>query len=297
MDEVRKAGDYTVINSMKIGGHEIVLGENMDDKNRNYYLVADYECNEIFARYKNVYVSEDYVEMAEMFVKRMSEEIEKLKQNRADRSLNVIPKAGCIPIGNETFTDKIIVLKPETLCPEYRNEHYQIVRCTGGNGAKADGLGTSVFCREMFSGEDVKYRRADVMGILKEENYPKWLIDALTCEKEMNNPDVFQYGKYHFLPVGYLPDNEDLYGRNRYCHHDETMRFWNIICEKNYGRANENYSYRDFYKASGRSKYNVFKCLENRNLYLPGENELFRYTGKYKEIGKEKKKPHREAER
>lgn len=182
MDEVRKAGDYTVINSMKIGGHEVVLGENMDDANGNYYLVADYEYNEIFETYKNAYVSGDYIEMAEIFVKRISEEIEKLKQNRADRSMNIISKEDCIPIGNEGFTDKIIVLKPETLCPEYRNEYYQIVRCRGGNGAKADGLGTSVFCREMFSGEDVKYRRADVMGILKEDCYPKWLTDKMALE-------------------------------------------------------------------------------------------------------------------
>ena len=29
MSETRKAGDYTVINSIKIGGKEIVIGENI----------------------------------------------------------------------------------------------------------------------------------------------------------------------------------------------------------------------------------------------------------------------------
>ena len=179
MGEERKAGDYTVINSMRIGGIEVVLGENMNDADGNYYLVANYECNEIFERYVNAYVSDDYVEMAEMYAQRITEEIEKLKRSRADRSLKVIGKEACTPIGNESFTGKIIVLKPERICPEYRNEHYQIVRCTGGNGAKADGIGTSVFCREMFTGEDVKYRRADVMGVLKEEYYPDWLKEKI----------------------------------------------------------------------------------------------------------------------
>ena len=180
-NKVRKAGDYTVINSMKIGGREVVLGENMDDTNGNFYLVADYESNEIFEMYRNVYVSGDYVEMAEMFAKRITEEIEKLK-NMADRSTSVITKEACIPISNESFEGKIIVLKPERISPEYRNEHYQIVRCTGGNGAKAEGIGTSVFCEELFSGEKMKYRRVDVMGILKEEYYPEWLATKSDIE-------------------------------------------------------------------------------------------------------------------
>ena len=83
----------------------------------------------------------------------------------------------------QTFIGKIIVLKPEILSPEYRNEHYQIMRCTGGNGARADGLGTSVFCTELYTGENMKYRRASVLGILKENCYPAWLTDILESEK------------------------------------------------------------------------------------------------------------------
>ena len=41
------------------------------------------------------------------------------------------------------------------------------------------------------------------------------------------------------------------------------------------------YSHKNFYEASGNSKCDVFKCLENRKLYLPAENELFEYTGKF----------------
>ena len=288
----RKAGDYIIRHSMEIGGLEVVLGENMNAEDGKYYLVADYECNEIFERYINAYVSNDYVEVASIYVDRITQEIEKLKLNRTELSMNVITKDDCIPIGNESFIGKIIVIKPNSISPEYRNEHYQIVRCTGGNGAKADGLGTSVFCKELFSGENVKYRRASVMGILKEEKYPKWLIDVLECEKAMKNPKTFQYGEYHFLPVGNLPKNKPIYKTSQYCHSDKNLKMWSKAYEGVHGKADMIYSHKDFYEASGNSKCDVFKCLENRNLYLPGENELFKYTGKYIE-----KKMHTEKER
>ena len=186
MDEdIRKTGDYTITNSMKIGSREVVLGENMDDKDGRFYFVADFESNEIFERYTNAFVSNDYVEMVGMFAERITEEIEKLKSNRNDLSMNLITKDNCIPINNETFVGKIIVIRPQSLSPEYRNEQYQIVRCTGGNGAKADGLGISVFCKEIFTGEEMKYRRASVMGILKEEHYPDWLKIKLKEEQNI----------------------------------------------------------------------------------------------------------------
>ena len=185
MDDIRKAGDYTIKHSMKIGEREVVLGENMDDKDGRFYFVADFESNEIFERYINAFVSNDYVEMVGMYAERITEEIEKLKSGRSELSMNVITKDACAPIDNETFVGKIIVIRPQSLSPEYRNEHYQIVRCTGGNGAKADGLGTSVFCKELFSGDEFKYRRANVMGILKEEHYPEWLKDRLKDEQNI----------------------------------------------------------------------------------------------------------------
>lgn len=295
--EIRKAGDYTIIQSMQIGEKEFVLGENMQAKDGKYYIVGNYEFNEIFERYTDVHYSVDYVEVADIFAQRISAEIEKLKVGRCDLCMNILTKDDCIPIGNESFIGKIIVLKPDKLAPEYRNEHYQIMRCTGGNGSKADGLGTSVFCKEMFTGEEMKYRRASVIGILKEDCYPAWLTDILEFENAMKNPNTFQYGEYHFLPVGNIPKNEPIYKTSQYLHSDKDMRMWTETYEGVHGKANKIYSHSDFYKASGDSKCDVFKCLENRNLYLPGEHELFKYTGKYKEIGREKKKSHKEVER
>lgn len=183
MDEIRKAGDYTIIKAMQIGEKELVIGENMNAADGNYYMTANYESNELFERYTNVVCSCDYIRVAAVFAQRLTEEVSRLQIGRCDMCVNILNENDCIPVGNETLTGKIIVLKPDILSPEYRNEHYQIMRCTGGNGARADGLGTSIFCTELYTGENVKYRRASVLGILKEDCYPAWLTDILKNEK------------------------------------------------------------------------------------------------------------------
>lgn len=40
-DEKRIVGGYEVINSVHIGDREIVLGENMNDKDGLYYMVSN----------------------------------------------------------------------------------------------------------------------------------------------------------------------------------------------------------------------------------------------------------------
>ena len=183
MDEIRKAGDYTIIKAMQIGEKELVIGENMNAADGNYYMTANYESNELFERYTNAVCSCDFVRVAAIFAQRLTEEVSRLQIGRCDMCMNILNENDCIPVGSETLTGKIIVLKPDILSPEYRNEHYQIMRCTGGNGARADGLGTSIFCTELYTGENVKYRRASVLGILKEDYYPAWLTDILKNEK------------------------------------------------------------------------------------------------------------------
>ena len=48
MDKIRKTGDFTITQSMQIGEIEVVLGENMEAKDGKYYIVANYEFNEVF---------------------------------------------------------------------------------------------------------------------------------------------------------------------------------------------------------------------------------------------------------
>ena len=124
-DKKRYAGDYEIIQSMSIGEKEFVLGENMNAVDGKFYIAANYESNELFERYTDVVYSCDYVDVASVFAQRLSEEIKRLQVGRSDLCMNILNKNDCLPIGNETFIGNNIVLKPEILSPEYRNENYQ----------------------------------------------------------------------------------------------------------------------------------------------------------------------------
>ena len=234
------------------------------------------------------------------YADRIEGEIEKLVDSYIKEGVpkQVITADMCnTDVFGEHLEDKILVVKASSLRAEYRTASNQIIRCTGGNGARPGAIGNAIFNYRMLDGEQSRWERYDILGELKTECYPEWLVDVLECEKALKNPNTFQYGEYHFLPVGNIPKNEPIYKTSQYLHSDKDMGMWSETYEGVHGKANKIYSHSDFYKASGNSKCDVFKCLENRNLYMPGENELFKYTGKYKEVGKEKKKAHKEVER
>lgn len=299
-EEKRLIGEYKVVNSMFIGTKEIALCENLKDPHGLYYMACDVHNNDFYEFYNNVYKSEDYILVLKNYADRIENEVERLVDEYIKEGVpkQLITAEMCnTEVFGENLEGKILVLKPSSLRAEYRTASNQIIRCTGGNGARPGAIGNAIFNYRLLDGEQSRWERFNILGELKPEHYPKWLVEVLECEKAMSNPNTFQYGEYHFLPVGNIPKNEPIYKTSQYLHSDKDMRMWSETYEGVHGKANKIYSHSEFYNAAGNSKCDVFKCLENRNLYLPGENELFKYTGKYKEVGKEKKKSHKEVER
>lgn len=88
----------------------------------------------------------------------------------------------------------------------------------------------------------------------------------------------FEYQGYHFIPVKRLQSDteidshiftEKMLGMNNY-HFDYSRIKWD---------------YDEFYRASGSSEYDVFQCIENGILYIPGEHELFGWSEEKVETG------------
>jgi hypothetical protein len=78
----------------------------------------------------------------------------------------------------------------------------------------------------------------------------------------------FEYNGYTFRPIG---------KKNMYF--EEACR--RISSDRDLGISTyswskgEKYNYDEFYKASGNSQSDLFLCLENGKVYIPGNNELF----------------------
>lgn len=92
------------------------------------------------------------------------------------------------------------------------------------------------------------------------------------CYKEESDT-TFMYGCYHFTPAGKMPTNYDLRTATKYLMSDFELGIGD------YRQAKYKYSHADFYKESCNSEADIFLCLENGLYYMPGEHELFRYTG------------------
>ena len=294
MSKIRKAGNYEIKHSMHIGETEVVIGIDMKAPDKMYYMVADYENNGIIASYNNVLVSDDYVEIAGIYTDRIKEQIDKLKLSEKDVPKSIITSDMCDTITDRDLENEIIVIMPQVFRPEYRNQTHQIFLCTGGNGARPDARGSAVFGDYIYSGKHARFERVDVLGILKKEHYPEWLKAKLEYREALKNPAVFEYGGLHFVPVGLISQSLKFETISKNCETDTTIKAWCNEYESIKGKPNIDYSYEAFYKVASKSDADIFKCIENGKFYLPADNELFIYNGRFNkyrplEVEEEKK--------
>lgn len=176
-DEKRMAGDYEITHSIYIGDNEIVMGQDLDNKEGHFYMVADCKRFDIFSSYENCLLGSDFTELSEIFAQRLTEQIQKLKaeQEKLPVQTGFITEGMCSPIkSGENIRDKIIVIKPEVLRPEHRLSVNQFYIATGGNGIYGNARGSAVFCTNLYDKQDTRFERYDVMGTIEPDRLPEW---------------------------------------------------------------------------------------------------------------------------
>lgn len=92
-DEVRKAGDYTIIHSLHIGGREVVLGEDTENQDGQKYMCAFCTSNGLFARYDDALASNDYPEIVAIYGQRIAEQAERTRIDLSTPKFQGIPNA------------------------------------------------------------------------------------------------------------------------------------------------------------------------------------------------------------
>lgn len=281
MDNKRTVGDYEIKNAVFIGDKELLLGVNMNDSEGNFYMTCYAERNFIIETYTEALVSDNFLEIAGIFAARLKEQIENTisSQDKICEKRKIITSEMCnTDIFNENLVGKILVVNPNELRPEYRTDINQLVFCKSGNGTNPFGHGTAIYGDYLATGEKTMFHRSDILGELKQEYYPEWAEKRIAVINEFyKNKNVFEYGDKHFLGVGiFPPKNERDFSRT--LRNDRDIKF------KTRNGDEMPYTYRSFINASKGVNCDVFKCYENSKLYVPGENELFEYTGKYTSI-------------
>lgn len=178
--EKRMAENYEITQAVHIGDKEVVMG--VDETNAMPYFCAFYQKNDLLDSYSDCMVSDDYVEMVELFAGRVKEQCE---QVRGEQEKITVPKepvtAGmCQKVAYDTnMVGKVMAIRADALRPEYRMAPYQLVYVIGGNGAMANAMGRACFCRNLYNGEKHKCVRSDFYGEVKTEHLPDWAKERL----------------------------------------------------------------------------------------------------------------------
>lgn len=186
-DEKWNINSHTYKEISEIGNETVILSVNLKSDARQPYLVYS-----IFnERTHDVLEFSDYIPAMREYHGRQSRLYGELEAERG-RLLNLygvdsttLDSSHCLAESDRNdYTGKLIIVKSEELRHEYRYADTQLIICSHGNGARPDAIGTSVFGKELLSGESVCYGRHQIQGIADESKLPQWAKDKLALHRE-----------------------------------------------------------------------------------------------------------------
>ncbi len=195
MNGERKIGDYTVLQSIKIGHKNILLCENETAKPNERYLCCYEENVLVYEHCYEALVSDDYAEIVKVYGSRIHDAaVEIIKENeQAEKEVgdnSPITKEGCNKVESEdSIENKVIVIRSDILRPEFRRATKQLMLCTGGFGSQPNPRGRTCYCTNLYTGDKTSYYRSDVLGTVEPDSLPEWAKKGLAKAKEIQKKE------------------------------------------------------------------------------------------------------------
>jgi hypothetical protein len=260
---------YTEKYSAKLAGHLVILAENQaaDEPYMVCYRKLD------TGVYYNVCTTAEFIDAFSLYLAGIQSFTQILENERAQKNIpeHVITSERCLPDSkNADFTGKIVVVDAKSLQPDSRNIFSQLVICTRD--------GKKVFGTELFTGQSVIYGRHKIIGVADESLMPRWVTAKI---EQRRDPSIFEHGGYHFKPYRnykYGEIDKHLEGDSRLWKTDASYAFRNMSSDpamKPLVSPNLN---AEFYASANGGATDIFVCVENGKLYVPGNSELFLYS-------------------
>ena len=189
VSEPGKAGDYEIIQSIRMGGRVLLMGFNPEDET---YMTCYQQYHLLGGKiYPEAIASKSYLEIVDTFMERLQTQVEKAKAFRASRNVPyaVLGDKDCLPKSEESLQGKLIILRPTSLAPEYRTADCQLGYALGGFGCTPGARGRAVYFKELYSGEECRWDITDVLGVADREKLPDWAKEKLAeYEKSRTAP-------------------------------------------------------------------------------------------------------------
>ncbi len=100
------------------------------------------------------------------------------------QNLGLYDRNHCTDEGN--YEGRLLVMKPTTLKDEYKTPDFQLFYATSGFGCDPTAVGTQVAGYFLKDDEYAHFRRADFIGVMKDECIPEWAQEKLAQYQELD---------------------------------------------------------------------------------------------------------------
>lgn len=175
--------DYAVKNEVFIGNRRYLFAVHTDDKEPQRFLKCQCYDDELFRHYVNAVTSNDFVECMKLYLADISAAVEKVEKDRAAIGLDDI---SCLKGSDllsasrdKNIEGKVVAIGEKWLCDGFKDISHQLYFVKGGNGAQSNSRGNACFSVNLYTGEDTRIERYEVLGEVPEDKIPEFAKEHL----------------------------------------------------------------------------------------------------------------------
>ena len=175
--------DYAVKNEVFIGNRRYLFAVHTDDKEPQRFLKCQCYDDELFRHYVNAVTSNDFVECMKLYLADISAAVEKVEKDRAAIGLEDI---SCLKGSDllsasrdKNIEGKVVAIGEKWLCDGFKDISHQLYFVKGGNGAQSNSRGNACFSINLYTGEDTRIERYEVLGEVPEDKIPEFATEHL----------------------------------------------------------------------------------------------------------------------
>ena len=175
--------DYAVKNEVFVGNRRYLFAVHTDEKEPQRFLKCQCYDDELFRHYVNAVTSNDFVECMKLYLADISAAVEKVEKDRAAIGLDDI---SCLKGSDllsasrdKNIEGKVVAIGEKWLCDGFKDISHQLYFVKGGNGAQSNSRGNACFSINLYTGEDTRIERYEVLGEVPEDKIPDFAKEHL----------------------------------------------------------------------------------------------------------------------
>ena len=183
IEEKEMINDYVVQNEVFVGSRRYLFAIHKNDKEPQRFLKCQCYDDELFRHYVNAVTSNDFVECMKLYLADISAAVEKVEKDRAAIGLEDI---SCLKGSDllsasrdKNIEGKVVAIGEKWLCDGFKDISHQLYFVKGGNGAQSNSRGNACFSINLYTGEDTRIERYEVLGEVPEDKIPEFAKEHL----------------------------------------------------------------------------------------------------------------------